>query len=100
MALFLPQDQKLFREDGGWELVEAVARYWCSRMEWSEEEQLYHIRGTSAVGMGWKAELWSHLVSWKLPLPVAGVWNRMSFKATQTTLGFHDLKVPFRMPSG
>ncbi|XP_030805357.1 protein-glucosylgalactosylhydroxylysine glucosidase [Camarhynchus parvulus] len=39
------QDLKLFREDGGWELVEAVARYWCSRMVWSEEEQLYHIRG-------------------------------------------------------
>ncbi|NXI02896.1 PGGHG glucosidase, partial [Pachycephala philippinensis] len=39
------QDQQLFREEGGWELVEAVARYWCSRMEWSEEEQLYHIRG-------------------------------------------------------
>ncbi|NXP94211.1 PGGHG glucosidase, partial [Passerina amoena] len=39
------QDLKLFQEDGGWELVEAVARYWCSRMEWSEEEQLYHIRG-------------------------------------------------------
>ncbi|NXP35484.1 PGGHG glucosidase, partial [Leiothrix lutea] len=39
------QDQKLFREDGGWELVEAVAQYWCSRVVWSEEEQLYHIRG-------------------------------------------------------
>uniref|UniRef100_A0A8C9N0K0 Protein-glucosylgalactosylhydroxylysine glucosidase n=1 Tax=Serinus canaria TaxID=9135 RepID=A0A8C9N0K0_SERCA len=39
------QDQKLFQEDGGWELVEAVAQYWCSRMVWSEEEQLYHIRG-------------------------------------------------------
>ncbi|XP_074005577.1 protein-glucosylgalactosylhydroxylysine glucosidase [Numenius arquata] len=39
------QDQKLFREDGGWELVDAVARYWCSRMVWSEEEQCYHIRG-------------------------------------------------------
>ncbi|NXQ69730.1 PGGHG glucosidase, partial [Quiscalus mexicanus] len=39
------QDLKLFREDGGWELVEAVAWYWCSRMVWSEEEQLYHIRG-------------------------------------------------------
>ncbi|NXF10765.1 PGGHG glucosidase, partial [Smithornis capensis] len=39
------QDQKLFQEDGGWELVEAVAKYWCSRMEWSEEEQLYHIKG-------------------------------------------------------
>ncbi|KAM6073728.1 protein-glucosylgalactosylhydroxylysine glucosidase isoform 2-T3 [Chlamydotis macqueenii] len=39
------QDQKLFREDGGWRLVGAVAEYWCSRMEWSEEEQCYHIRG-------------------------------------------------------
>ncbi|PKU34093.1 acid trehalase-like protein 1 [Limosa lapponica baueri] len=39
------QDQKLFREDGGWELVDAVARYWCSRMVWSKEEQCYHIRG-------------------------------------------------------
>ncbi|KAM6360406.1 protein-glucosylgalactosylhydroxylysine glucosidase [Alca torda] len=39
------QDQKLFREDGGWELVDAVAQYWCSRMVWSEEEQCYHIRG-------------------------------------------------------
>ncbi|NXK87366.1 PGGHG glucosidase, partial [Formicarius rufipectus] len=39
------QDQKLFLEDGGWELVEAVAQYWCSRMVWSEDEQLYHIRG-------------------------------------------------------
>ncbi|NWT76103.1 PGGHG glucosidase, partial [Prunella himalayana] len=39
------QDLKLFQEDGGWELVEAVAQYWCSRMVWSEEEQLYHIRG-------------------------------------------------------
>ncbi|NXT24484.1 PGGHG glucosidase, partial [Syrrhaptes paradoxus] len=39
------QDQKLFREDGGWRLVVAVARYWCSRMVWSEEERCYHIRG-------------------------------------------------------
>ncbi|NWU72359.1 PGGHG glucosidase, partial [Pterocles burchelli] len=39
------QDQKLFREDGGWWLVVAVARYWCSRMVWSEEERCYHIRG-------------------------------------------------------
>ncbi|NXR75987.1 PGGHG glucosidase, partial [Pycnonotus jocosus] len=42
---YTTQDQKLFQEDGGWELVEAVAQYWCSRMVWSEEEQLYHIRG-------------------------------------------------------
>lgn len=54
MSLFLSgfgslQDQKLFREDGGWELVDAVAQYWCSRMVWSEEEQCYHIRGTSAT---------------------------------------------------
>ncbi|NXL84072.1 PGGHG glucosidase, partial [Alectura lathami] len=42
---YTTQDQKLFREEGGWELVAAVARYWCSRMVWSEEEQCYHIRG-------------------------------------------------------
>ncbi|NXT81415.1 PGGHG glucosidase, partial [Zapornia atra] len=39
------QDQELFREDGGWKLVDAVAQYWCSRMVWSEEEQCYHIKG-------------------------------------------------------
>ncbi|NXJ99110.1 PGGHG glucosidase, partial [Corythaixoides concolor] len=39
------QDQKLFREDGGWELVRAVAQYWCSRMVWSQEERCYHIKG-------------------------------------------------------
>ncbi|XP_068800617.1 protein-glucosylgalactosylhydroxylysine glucosidase isoform X4 [Struthio camelus] len=39
------QDQKLFREDGGWNLVGAVAQYWCSRMVWNEEEQCYHIKG-------------------------------------------------------
>lgn len=27
--------------------MSAVAQYWCSRMVWSEEEQCYHIRGTS-----------------------------------------------------
>lgn len=31
---------------------------------------------------------------------MAGLWNWTSFKATRTRLGFHDLKVPFRMPSG
>ncbi|XP_014382643.1 protein-glucosylgalactosylhydroxylysine glucosidase isoform X1 [Alligator sinensis] len=39
------QDTKLFREDGGWNLVGAVSQYWCSRMVWSEEEQCYHIKG-------------------------------------------------------
>ncbi|NXN14534.1 PGGHG glucosidase, partial [Indicator maculatus] len=42
---YTTQDQKLFREAGGWELVSAVAQYWCSRMVWSEQEQCYHIRG-------------------------------------------------------
>ncbi|XP_042641242.1 protein-glucosylgalactosylhydroxylysine glucosidase isoform X2 [Tyto alba] len=42
---YTTQDQKLFREDGGWKLVGAVAQYWCSRMVWSKEEQCYHIKG-------------------------------------------------------
>ncbi|NWQ83473.1 PGGHG glucosidase, partial [Columbina picui] len=44
--LFVPlQDQRLFREEGGWELVAAAAQYWCSRMVWSEEERCYNITG-------------------------------------------------------
>ncbi|NXN92774.1 PGGHG glucosidase, partial [Rhinopomastus cyanomelas] len=39
------EDKKLFREEGGWQLVASGARYWCSRMQWSEEEQCYHITG-------------------------------------------------------
>ncbi|KAM6408002.1 protein-glucosylgalactosylhydroxylysine glucosidase [Rhynochetos jubatus] len=39
------QDRQLFLEAGGWSLVRAVAQYWCSRMEWSEEERCFHIRG-------------------------------------------------------
>ncbi|NXX48698.1 PGGHG glucosidase, partial [Tricholaema leucomelas] len=42
---YTTRDQKLFREDGGWKLVGAVAQYWCSRMVWSEQEQCYHIKG-------------------------------------------------------
>ncbi|XP_071073970.1 protein-glucosylgalactosylhydroxylysine glucosidase isoform X2 [Dasypus novemcinctus] len=39
------QDLQLFREAGGWELVSAVAEFWCSRVEWSPEEENYHLRG-------------------------------------------------------
>ncbi|XP_037694720.1 protein-glucosylgalactosylhydroxylysine glucosidase isoform X4 [Choloepus didactylus] len=39
------QDLQLFQEAGGWDLVSAVAEFWCSRVEWSPEEQNYHLRG-------------------------------------------------------
>ncbi|XP_039391617.1 protein-glucosylgalactosylhydroxylysine glucosidase isoform X2 [Mauremys reevesii] len=39
------QDQKLFREEGAWDVVGMVAQYWCSRVVWSQEEQCYHIKG-------------------------------------------------------
>ncbi|XP_043404018.1 protein-glucosylgalactosylhydroxylysine glucosidase isoform X1 [Chelonia mydas] len=39
------QDQKLFREEGAWDVVGTVAQYWCSRVVWSQEEQCYHIKG-------------------------------------------------------
>lgn len=47
--LFLPQDLQLFREAGGWDVVRAVAEFWCSRVEWSPEEEKYHLKGE---GMG------------------------------------------------
>ncbi|XP_015269413.1 PREDICTED: acid trehalase-like protein 1 [Gekko japonicus] len=39
------QDLKLFQEEGGWDVVQAVAQYWCSRVEWNSGEQSYHING-------------------------------------------------------
>lgn len=39
------QDLLLFREAGGWDVVKAVAEFWCSRVEWSPEDRQYHLRG-------------------------------------------------------
>lgn len=39
------QDLQLFREAGGWDVVKAVAEFWCSRVEWSPGEERYHLRG-------------------------------------------------------
>ncbi|XP_039077490.1 protein-glucosylgalactosylhydroxylysine glucosidase isoform X5 [Hyaena hyaena] len=39
------QDLQLFREAGGWDVVRAVAEFWCSRVEWSPEEKKYHLKG-------------------------------------------------------
>ncbi|XP_040826989.1 protein-glucosylgalactosylhydroxylysine glucosidase isoform X2 [Ochotona curzoniae] len=37
------QDLQLFQE-GGWDVIQAVAEFWCSRVEWSPVEQKYHLR--------------------------------------------------------
>lgn len=42
---WLPQDVQLFRESGGWDVVRAVAEFWCSRVEWSPEEEEYQLKG-------------------------------------------------------
>ncbi|XP_053417989.1 protein-glucosylgalactosylhydroxylysine glucosidase isoform X4 [Nycticebus coucang] len=39
------QDLRLFREAGGWDVVSAVAEFWCSRVEWNPKEEKYHLRG-------------------------------------------------------
>ncbi|XP_056657000.1 protein-glucosylgalactosylhydroxylysine glucosidase [Monodelphis domestica] len=39
------QDMQLFCEAGGWDVVRAVADFWCSRVTWCPEEQNYHLRG-------------------------------------------------------
>ncbi|XP_074086767.1 protein-glucosylgalactosylhydroxylysine glucosidase [Macrotis lagotis] len=41
----ITQDEQLFQEAGGWDVVRAVADFWCSRVTWSAEEQSYHLRG-------------------------------------------------------
>lgn len=39
------QDLQLFQEAGGWDVVSAVAEFWCSRVEWSPAEEEYHLKG-------------------------------------------------------
>nr|CAH90373.1 hypothetical protein [Pongo abelii] len=39
------QDLQLFQEAGGWDVVRAVAEFWCSRVEWIPREEEYHLRG-------------------------------------------------------
>jgi hypothetical protein len=39
------QDSKLFQEDGGWDVVSSVAEFWCSRVEWSSQDKMYHLKG-------------------------------------------------------
>ncbi|XP_006893396.1 PREDICTED: acid trehalase-like protein 1 [Elephantulus edwardii] len=42
---YTTQDMQLFKDAGGWDLVNAVAEFWCSRVEWSPKEEKYHLRG-------------------------------------------------------
>ncbi|XP_073908322.1 protein-glucosylgalactosylhydroxylysine glucosidase isoform X4 [Castor canadensis] len=42
---YTTQDLHLFQEAGGWDVVSAVAEFWCSRVEWSPREEEYHMRG-------------------------------------------------------
>ncbi|XP_036136984.1 protein-glucosylgalactosylhydroxylysine glucosidase [Molossus molossus] len=39
------QDLQLFKEAGGWDVVSAVAEFWCSRVEWCPAEEQYHLKG-------------------------------------------------------
>ncbi|KAG8125608.1 hypothetical protein E2320_020872, partial [Naja naja] len=38
-------DLKLFQQEGGWDVVQAITQYWCSRVVWNCEEENYHIVG-------------------------------------------------------
>ncbi|XP_021119750.1 protein-glucosylgalactosylhydroxylysine glucosidase isoform X5 [Heterocephalus glaber] len=39
------QDLQFFREAGGWDVVSAVAEFWCSRVEWNPKEKKFDLRG-------------------------------------------------------
>ncbi|XP_031244629.1 protein-glucosylgalactosylhydroxylysine glucosidase isoform X2 [Mastomys coucha] len=42
---YYTQDLQLFQEEGGWDVVSSVAEFWCSRVEWSSQDKLYHLKG-------------------------------------------------------
>ncbi|XP_063294843.1 protein-glucosylgalactosylhydroxylysine glucosidase isoform X1 [Pelobates fuscus] len=41
----MTKDLDLFASAGGWDVVNAIAEYWCSRVIWNTEEQCYHVNG-------------------------------------------------------
>lgn len=42
---YYTQDLRLFQEAGGWDVVSSVAEFWCSRVEWSSRDKMYHLKG-------------------------------------------------------
>ncbi|XP_051778005.1 protein-glucosylgalactosylhydroxylysine glucosidase isoform X2 [Erpetoichthys calabaricus] len=43
--LYATGDLSLFREEGGWPLVQGIAEYWVSRVTWNTEHGWYEIKG-------------------------------------------------------
>ncbi|XP_039619546.1 protein-glucosylgalactosylhydroxylysine glucosidase isoform X2 [Polypterus senegalus] len=43
--LYATGDLSLFREEGGWALVQGIAEYWVSRVTWNTEHGWYEIKG-------------------------------------------------------
>ncbi|KFO26378.1 protein-glucosylgalactosylhydroxylysine glucosidase isoform X2 [Fukomys damarensis] len=39
------QDLQFFQEAGGWDVISAVAEFWCSRVEWNPREKTFYLRG-------------------------------------------------------
>nr|XP_012625040.1 acid trehalase-like protein 1 isoform X3 [Microcebus murinus] len=93
------QDLQLFREAGGWDVVSAVAEFWCSRVEWSPREEQYHLRGVmppDEYHAGVDNSVYTNVVAqnslrfaaalaWDLGLPVPKRWLEVADK----------IKVPF-----
>ncbi|XP_019649006.1 protein-glucosylgalactosylhydroxylysine glucosidase isoform X5 [Ailuropoda melanoleuca] len=61
---YTTQDLQLFREAGGWDVVRAVAEFWCSRVEWSPEEENYHLKACALL-LPWPR-------TWVSPFPASG----------------------------
>ncbi|XP_012507442.1 PREDICTED: acid trehalase-like protein 1 isoform X1 [Propithecus coquereli] len=93
------QDLQLFREAGGWDVVSAVAEFWCSRVEWSPGEEKYHLRGVmppDEYHAGVNNSVYTNVLAqnslrfaaalaWDLGLPVPNRWLEVADK----------IKVPF-----
>ncbi|XP_071974078.1 protein-glucosylgalactosylhydroxylysine glucosidase [Engystomops pustulosus] len=96
---YMTKDLDLFASSGGWEVVKAIADYWCSRVMWSTEEQCYHIEGVmppdeyhsdvnNSVYTNALAQIsltFSMALAKDLQQPIPDIWNDVASK----------IKIPF-----
>uniref|UniRef100_H3BDF9 Protein-glucosylgalactosylhydroxylysine glucosidase n=1 Tax=Latimeria chalumnae TaxID=7897 RepID=H3BDF9_LATCH len=99
LYFYFTQDLELFRKDGGWEVIAAIAEYWSSRVTWNAAGSCYDIKGVmppdeyyssvnnsvyTNVVAKYSLEFAVNLAS-KLQIPIPPEWLKIAEK----------IKVPF-----
>ena len=65
-------------------MVRAVAEFWCSRVEWSPEEEKFHLKGESVAVVGGVWMTGKGQGEWMVTSGGAGGWSSVQRVITST----------------